>query len=183
MRHISVFAVLLLLLLPGCDEQTSLQGLEKDIRAEVVSESAGIATLQGTYTVSYLNYKKNLITSDDIYIQKDIANIDYGFVIDENDIRVIAEGPKKILQVRLDKGKRFSINRETTHSESTHDGYRPEGEGGLKLDIDAEINKEIEAAIPKYEEENLKLAADNIKNFFKVIAERYDLILDFKVAE
>ncbi len=181
MKHISVFFAVLLLLLSGCEQQTSLQDIEKDIRAEVVREAPGIATLQGIYTVSYLNYKKNWITSDDIYIQKDIVTIDYGFEIDENAIRVIAGDAKNILQVRLNKGKRLATNRDTQRSETTHKGYRPEGENGLQLDIDAEINKEIKAEIPKYEDSNLRMAADNIKNLFKVLAAKYDLELDFKI--
>ncbi len=182
MKHIPIFALLFLLLLPGCDQQKSLQEIENDVRTEVLNDSAGIASLQAIYLVTYVNYKENWGLSDDVYIQKDKVSVDYGFDI-ENAIKVVADGPKKYLQVRLGKGKSFPPDRTTIYTEATHDGYVPAGENGLKLDIDAVITKEFDAEKAKYEEDNLRMAADNIRNFFKVIAAKHDLILDFKIAE
>lgn len=180
MKHISLFALLLLLLLPGCDQQVSLQDIENHVRTEVLSEKAGIATLQAVYLVTYMNYEKNRILSDDNYIQKDKICVDYGFDI-ENAIKVVADGPRKILQVRLGKGRIFAEDRTTIDRQTTHEGYVPAGENGLNLDIDAVINKEFDAEKARYEEANLKLAADNIRNFFKVLAAKYKLELDFQI--
>lgn len=182
MKHISVFAVLLLLLLPGCDQQASLQDIENHIRAEVVKESAGIGSLQAIYLITYTDYKENWIRSNDMYVQKDSVSIDYGFRIDENAIRVIAEGPKKILQVRLDKGEALATNRVTIGKQTTHSGYVPDGKDGIKKDIDAEINREIESETQRYEPGLLRTAGENIRNFFKVLAAKYGLELDFQIA-
>ena len=84
--------------------------------------------------------------------------------------------------MRLGKGKPFPPDRTTIYTEATHEGYVPAGENGLNLDIDAIITKEFDAAQAKYEEENLRYAAENIKNFFKLLASKYDLILDFDIA-
>ena len=182
MKHISVFVLLFLLLLPGCDQQPSVQEIEDHVRTEVLSEKAGIASLQAIYVVTYVNYKENWGSSDDVYIQKDKVSVDYGFTIDENAIKVIDASPKRKLQVRLGKGKPFPPDRTTIYTEATHAGYVPAGENGLNLDIDAIITKEFDAAQAKYEEENLRYAAENIKNFFKLLASKYDLILDFDIA-
>lgn len=158
-----------------------MQELEDHIRTEVRSESAGIATLQAVYLVTFMNYEKNLVLSDDHYIQKDQVCVDYGFDI-ENVIKVVADGPNKILQVRLGKGRAIAQDRITIDKQTTHEGYVPEGEKGLHMDIDAAINKEFDAEKAKYEEANLRLAAENIRNFFKVIAAKYGLKLDFQIA-
>lgn len=182
MKHISVFALLLLLLLPGCDQQSSLKDIEDKIRTEVVSEFSGIATLQGIYLITYTNSQENLLCSDDLYIQTNIVSIDYGFIIDENEIKVIDASPKKKLHVRLNKGKPLATNITSLEPYKTHEDYRPLGKDGKPVDLDLVINQEIDAEIPKYEEANLKMAADNIWNFFKVLAAKYNMDLDFKIA-
>ncbi|MDO4839998.1 MAG: hypothetical protein Q3990_04920 [Desulfovibrionaceae bacterium] len=181
MKHLSVFAVLLLLLLPGCDQQISLEDIEDQVRTEVVSEFTGIATLQAIYLITYTNSQENLIQSDDLYIQTDSVSIDYGFVIEDKSIQVIKGDPKNILKVRLNKGKQIAVNRATTETYKTHEDYLPLGDDGKPVDVDVIINQEIKAEVPKYEESNLKLAADNIRNFFKVLAAKYKLELDFKI--
>lgn len=182
MKHISVFAVLLLLLLPGCDQQASLQDIENHIRAEVAKESAAIGSLQAIYLITYTDYKENWVASNDMYVQKDKVSIDYGFRIDENAIRVVADGQKKVLQVRLDKGEAQAINRVTIGKQTTHQGYVPQGKDGINKDIDAEINREIESETQRYEASLLRTAGENIRNFFKVLAAKYGLELDFQIA-
>ncbi len=182
MKHISVFAVLLLLLLPGCGQHSPLEDIEDQIRTEVISEFSGIATLQAIYLVTYTHSQENLVASDDLYIQTDGVSIDYGFIIDEKAIQVIKSDQKNTLQVRLKKGKPLATNRATINTYKTHEDYIPLNDDGKPVDVDVIINKEIEAEIPKYEEKNLRMAADNIRNFFKVLAAKYNLELDFQIA-
>ena len=175
--------ILLPFLLTACDHSDGLKGIENAVRSEVMKESAGIASLEAIYMVSYIHFQKNIITSDDIYVQKDRVSMDYGFDINESVIRVVAEGKCKILQVRLKKGTVLAINRISIGKpETTHDKYRPKNpKTGEPVDVDAAINEEIERIKKEYEEKNLKTAEENIKNFFKILAAKYELELDFKV--
>ncbi len=176
MKKYLAVCIYCLLGLTACDHSYDLKGVENTIHSEVLKEFAGIASLEAIYLVSYMHFRKNLIRSDDIYVQKDRVSIDYGFRIDESAIRVVAEGKRKILQVRLKKGEKLATNRISIKKpEVTHDGYRP------PEDVDAAMNKEIEEIEKKYEERNLKTAEENIKNFFKILAAKYGLELDFKV--
>ena len=88
------------------------------------------------------------------------------------------------MQVRLKKGEALAVNRISIENpEATHTGYRPKDpQTGENIDIDAAMNKEIEQIKSEYEDRNLKAAAENIKNFFKIIAVKYGLELDFQVA-
>lgn len=183
MKRFAAIAVLFSALLTACEAGSDLKGLEDRVRAEVVKESAGIASLEAIYLVSYMYFQQNWITSDDVYIQKDTVSIDYGFRLDDNCIHVIADGPRKILQVRLKKGEALATNRATIDTpETTHSGYRPKDpKTGVYIDVDAAMNREIDAVKKEYEDRNLKTAEDNIRNFFKIMAAKYDLELDFMV--
>lgn len=179
-----ILSVLLIpFLLSACQENVELKQIEKSIRSEVMKESVGIASLEAIYLVSYLYFQENLIYSDDIYSQKDSVTIDYGFKIDENAIRVVQEDDRKILKIRLKKGETLAINRISIENpETTHTGYRPKDKKtGQLIDVDSAMNKEIEQIKGEYEVRNLKTAAENIKNFFKILASKYDLDLDFQV--
>ncbi len=181
MKNITVFAMLLLFLLPGCDQQASLQEIQDHIRTEVLSESSAIASLQAVYLITYTNTQENTFQSDDQYIQIDSVSIDYGFVIEDKSIQVIKGDPKNVLQVRLNKAKPMAPNRVNYATYKTHKDYRPLDDDGKPVDLDVMINKEIEAELPQYAEKNMKMAAENIRNFFKVLAAKYDLKLDFKI--
>lgn len=183
MKNNIAACILLSFLLMACSASDDIKLIEEAVRSEVLKESAGIASLEAIYLVSYMHYQENLITSDDIYVQKDSVSIDYGFKIDESAIRVVADGQRKILQVRLKKGEALAVNRVSIENpESTHAGYRPKDKNtGEFVDVDSAMNKEIEQIKAEYESRNLKTAAENIKNFFKILATKYGLELDFQV--
>ena len=183
MKKYLAVCILLPFLLTACNHSDDLKGIENAVRSEVLKESAGIASLEAIYLVCYTYFQENFIKSDDIYVQKDSVSIDYGFNIDESVFRVVAEGGRKILQVRLKKGAVLATNRISIENpETTHDGYRPQNpKTGELVDVDTAINEEIEQIKKEYEERNLKTAEENIKNFFKILAAKYGLELDFKV--
>ena len=183
MKNNIVACILLPVLLTACSPSDEIKLIEEAVRYEVLKESAGIAFLEAIYLISYIHFQENLITSDDIYVQKDSVSIDYGFKIDESSIRVIADGQRKILQVRLKKGEALAVNRINIEKpESRHTGYRPKDKNsGELVDIDAAMNKEIDQIKTEYESKNLRTAAENIKNFFKILATKYGLELDFQV--
>ena len=69
----------------------------------------------------------------------------------------------------------MGINRYTLKTEKTHAGYHPEA------DVDAVINQELESLKKEYGDRALREASQNIRNFFKVIAAKYALELDFAI--
>lgn len=181
MKKTAIFALLACFLMAGCEDQAALKDIEAQVRAEVFRESAGLASLQAIYIIDYVSLKQNWVRSDDAYIKKDKVEIDYGYQIDDNAIRVVREGARKVLQVRLKKGTTLATNRVELGVETTHKGYIPKDSSGKNIDVDEEINRQLEEAKAQYEGQHLKTAAENIKNFFKVIAAKYGLELDFQV--
>jgi hypothetical protein len=157
--------------LPGREDQAGK--LEKEIRAAVISESAALASLTCIFRIAYTSFKGRLFFSDEIYVQHDEAAMDYGYRIDENSIRVVFEDNRNVLRVRLPKGELLGVNRYTLKTEKTHDDYHPEA------DVEAEINRELESLKKEYGERALREASRNIENFFRIVAAKYTLELDF----
>lgn len=182
MVRLFIFLAMMLLLVSGCNGSTENRHIEKQIRSEVLRESSGIATLEAIYTVAFVHFEKNIVTSDDFYIQRDAVFMDYGFDLDDNSIKVVDSGGRKTLRVRLGKGDVLATNRLSVDKpETTHEGYQPKNaKTGEIINVDEHINKELEELKRIYGEKNLKHAKENLKNFFKVIAAKYDLELDFQ---
>lgn len=168
--------------LVACDSLTNNSYIEKQIRSEVLRESPGIATLGAIYTLSFIHFEQNNITSDDFYIQKDTVCVDYGFDIDDKSIRVVNENGIKKLKVRLGKGDVLAVNRiSLAKPETSHDGYLPKDlKTGEIIDVDKKMNDELEELKKIYGDKNIKYARDNAKNFFKILATKYGLELDFE---
>lgn len=169
-------------LLYGCDlVSADNKHLEKQIRSEVLKEASGIASLEAVYTLSFVHFEENYVTSDDFYIQKDIVSVDYGFDLDDNAIKVVDENGQKKLKVKLGKGDILAVNRiSLSKPETSHEGYIPKNANtGEKIDVDSKMNSELEELKKVYGEQNLKHARDNARNFFRILASKYGLELDF----
>ena len=175
MRNFILFHLILALCscLPNQAEQA--RDIEKEIRTTVIDESAALAALTCVFRITYTNFKSRLFISDDVYVQRDEAELDYGYRLDESNIRVVPENGRNVLRVRLPRGELLGINRYTLKTEKTHAGYHPEA------DVDAEINRELESLKKEYGDRALREASQNIRNFFKVIAAKYALELDFAI--
>ena len=159
--------------LPRPEDQA--RTLENEIRTVVINETAALASLACIFRVTYTDFKKRLIASDEIYVQQDEAALDYGYRLAEENIRVVFEDDRQVLRVRLSRGELLGLNRYTLKVEKTHDEYYPQA------DVDAEINRELDSLKKEYGERALREASQNIKNLFRVVAAKYALELDFAI--
>jgi hypothetical protein len=160
------------------------RAIEKQIRAQVLSEVANIASLEAIFLVTYNYFAGNYILADDIYIQKDKASLLYGFKIREENINIRNEEGKRILSVALPKGSRIAIDRSTISVQKTHKDYFPKQKIGwqtVNVDVDKEINDEMKELEAAYGEKNLQAAEENIRNFFRILAAKYGLELQLKI--
>ena len=157
------------------DMESQARALEKEIRTVVINETTALASLVCVFRITYTDFKKRLIASDEIYVQQDEATLDYGYRLGEENIRVVLEDGRRMLRVRLPRGELLGINRYTLKVEKTHDEYYPQA------DVDAEINRELDSLKKEYGERALREASQNIKNLFRVVAAKYALELDFAI--
>lgn len=167
----------------SCIDNTNQQ-IEKSIKSEIKSEVAAIASLEAIYVLVFDHFRKNRWydpQSDNAYIEKNEARIDYGFRIDDDNIKVINVNGQKTLQVRLNPAKKLATDRFELSKDKTHQSYIPMNDDGSKIDISGELNKKLEEIEQKYLPDHIEKAGENIKNFFKIVATKYGLQLDFRI--
>lgn len=185
-RNIIFFAAVLIAALAcaACVDEGSNVAIERQIKSKVLSDAKAIATLEATYIIVFDHIKNSQWydpRSSDVYIEKDEAKIDYGFVIDENSIRVVDGMARKVLKVRLAPGKKLGTDRIELGKAKTHSNYVPVDDNGNRIDVSGEINKKLAATEQMYAQSHLVKAAENIRNFFTIVAAKYDLELDFGI--
>lgn len=169
------------LLLASCDfgqSDSKALAIEKEVRKSILDESTSFATLQADYIVTLSMCRPNLIRSDDVFVQKDRASVDYGFQINPDSIRVVKSDAGLVLKVRLKKEPIKRVNREMVERKTTHAGYRPTNKDGTLFNVDGAMNTKLEELSRRYDERNLALAWQNAESFFQIIADRYNLRLD-----
>lgn len=187
MKNISLLATLCLaaMLCQSCTD-TSTQQIEKSIKFEIKSEVVAIASLEAVYVLVFDHFRKNKWydpQSDNVYIEKNEAHIDYGFRIDDDNIRVVDVNGQKVLQVRLSPAKKLATDRFELSVDKTHQTYVPLHDDGTKIDISGELNKKLAEVEARYLPDHIEKAAENIKNFFRIVATKYGLQLDFKIGQ
>ncbi|MCF8259270.1 MAG: DUF4230 domain-containing protein [Melioribacteraceae bacterium] len=160
----------------GCSESNI--ELERNLEIKIKEDGAALAQLEAVYGVVFTNQKENWVSSDDIYIRKDMANVYYGYGLEEAKISVVDEDDIKVLKVILPAPKQISVDRKTVSVESTHEDYNPRGPNGEMLNVDLEMNKKLEEISAKYSAKTIEMTKNITKKYFETLAFRFDLKLD-----
>lgn len=154
-------------------------GIEKEIIVRLKNDAPHFAHLEAVYSVIFLNTKENIVASDDIYYRKDLAKVYYGYSLDETVIHVSEDKDGKTLNVRLPMPERISVDRRTIDMETTHEGYQPR-EGGRKINVDAEMNRNMLEIVERYEEKTVERTKELSRQYFRALSERYGMKLDLE---
>jgi hypothetical protein len=134
-----------------------------------------VATLEASYFVSYLNYKENLVFRDDMYYQKDLAKVDYSFVVNKSPKFIIDNG-KCVLTAEISRAKRNPINKQTVLLKTSHKGNTVKNEDVAKI-----INDKLQEYDLKFREANYKIAENNIRNLLDWISNKHNCALDLQI--
>lgn len=164
-------------LLTSCSDG-NLKGLEQEIKTKVKSDIPHLAMLKANYTLNFFHYSENLIQSDDYYIRQDLAQVFYGYSLDDAKINVIREGDLNILDVELPLPKKISIDRRIVQKPLvTDEDYKPEDDDGKQIDIDAHMNKRLDETLKSYSEKTINKTQEVSQEYFEALASRYGLEL------
>ena len=130
-----------------------------------------LATLEASYTVTYHQSEEHWITRDDIYYQKDLATIGYGFqFVAGKEPDIIRKGDKCILTATV-RNSPFRIqNRQTLVLVSADEGMQLKDDDGRHVDVDRILNKKVEEEERKFRAEHMEIAKSNLKQFFGIYA-------------
>ncbi len=151
-------------------EQTALERMkneearqikEKEITAAI--EQMLISNLESTYFISHTNFTENMIFRDNLFYQKDVAKVDYGFkILESPHIQRTEEGCT--LMASVEKSKHNPTNRETIKYELSHPDER------VTFDVNKIMNNKLAQEEKLYDELNYGKAKENVISLFDMYA-------------
>lgn len=157
-----------------------MDSIEHKIKSTVIKNSPHLAQMEASYSLGYIHFKKNIITSDDFFIRRDLAKVAYGYKLADADISVVEENGKKILSVKLPEPKYIMRDMKTVHLETTHNGFRPKDSEGNLEDIDKYLTDKLNEAIEKYEQKSIETTKQISRQYFQALAFRYGFELNLE---
>ena len=146
---------------------------DRDVR-EVIAAMNGmmLATLEASYTVTYHHKEKNLVFKDNIYYQKDLATIDYGFQF-VKEPTIIRKGDKCFLTATVRNSPFRPKNRRTVKKEFTDLEMQIKDEDGRPVDVDHIMNTKLLNEEQKYRAEHMEVARSKMTQLFGIYAAKY----------
>lgn len=178
MKKIFIIVISSLLLFQACEDDIAL---ERQITTKVKEDAVYLAQLEAVYGLVFTNQRENWISSDDIYIRKDLASVYYGYSLDDAEITVKDnEQGVKTLYVNLPVPEKVSIDRRIVSLHSTHDDYQPVDEDEKYINIDEQLNSHLDRVLEKYEERTIEMTKKISRQYFDNLAARFGLKLELK---
>ena len=153
----------------------SVSAQDQDV-SEVTAAMDGmmLATLEASYTVTYHHTEKNRVFKDNIYYQKDLATVDYGFkFVEGKEPKIIRKGDKCILTATVRNSPFRPKNRRTVKRESTDGEMQLKDEEGRYIDVDHIMNTKVLSEEQKYRAEHMEVAKSKMNQLFRIYAAKY----------
>ena len=172
--HFLIWLLILSFPFIGCYQK---QTVENKIKSTVIKNSPHLTQMEASYSLGYIHFDRNVITSDDFFIRRDLAKVAYGYNLADSIISVVEKNGKKILSVKLPEPKYIMHDMTTLHLETIHKGFEPKDKDGNLVDVDKFLTKELKQAIEKYEQKSIDTTKQISKQYFEALAFRYGLEL------
>ncbi len=147
MKHSFTFIALLTsLILTACQDNqppVRVRALQSTIDAMVERDVAALATFQSTYNLVYKNVEPGSWvpwSMDKFYVREELAQVPYGYQLDDIKILVKEEQGVEILQVSLPKQPaRLPIDRRIISSDRNCSNCAIKDKEGNVVDVDAKL--------------------------------------------
>jgi hypothetical protein len=175
--HFLIWLLIFSFLFIGCDRN---QTIENKIKSTVIKNSPHLTQMEAYYSLGYIHFDSNRITSDDFFIRRDLAKVAYGYNLADAKISVVKENGKKILSVKLPEPKYIMHDMKTLHLETAHKGFKPKNKDGNLVDIDKYLTEKLKKAIKEYEQKSIDTTKQISKQYFQALAFRYGFELNLE---
>ena len=130
-----------------------------------------LATLEASYTVTYHHTEKNRVFKDNIYYQKDLATVDYGFkFVEGKEPKIIRKGDKCILTATVRNSPFRPANRGTLVRASTDGEMQLKDEDGNYVNLDRIMNMRVLEEELKFRSAHMEIARSKISQYFRIYA-------------
>ena len=167
----------------SCGQSPETQ-LENRINERMSRDLNAIGTMAANYEAVFAHYEHKLIGFDDIYMQKAIYSIIYGFDVQDAKINVKKENDEGlILNVKLPAPNeiREARDRITLNIEKRFEDYYPKDDNGNKINVSRALDNSIQMQVNKYRKQHINQAKKMTKQYFQALADNYGMKLNYSM--
>ncbi len=155
---------------------------EKEAQSHIdnVMKQFMASSLEATYFISITNLEKNMIFSDNLFYQKDVVKVDYGFDFKDGPrIYEDADG-KCVLSATVAPSKSVPIDRQTVTREYSDKDYEIKDHAGMPINVDVQMNINLRREERLYYHDMMKIAQSKITTMMDLFAKKYNCTLMLK---
>lgn len=183
-----VYLLLIFLLanLTACENKpvSEIEALKATVKDRIDSDMANLATFESVYNLAYKNTQTTFY-SENFYVRQEAARVPYGYDISDISVEVVSIQNQNFLKVSLPaKPKRMPIDRKMIRRPiMSSDDYKVKDSSGNTVDVDAVINSNLQEMIDKYENFAMDNAKELTRQYFKNLAQSFNLDLKLEYRE
>ena len=184
MKKLIYFVFIGVLGLTACQDPMSARtrALQQVIDARVSQDMAALATFESTYNLVFKSAKPGWIWIwDSFYVREEIARVPYGYHLSDIEVRVQEENGKTLLRVSLPaKPARMPIDRRMVKAPTMSPNYDIKDSEGNVIDVEAELNKNMQLVLNKYESLVFEEGHNLTRQYFTNLAKGFGLELNIE---
>jgi hypothetical protein len=181
LRKLFLFAFISLCFACG---QSPENQLENKINERMSRDLTAIGTMAAKYEAVFAHYEYQAIGFNDIYLQKAIYSIIYGFDVQDAKINVGKEKDGTlVLNVKLPSPHEIKEARDriTLNIEKRFEDYYPKDDNGNKINVSRALDNTVQRQVNKYQRQHIHQARKMTKQYFQALADNYGMKLNYSM--
>ena len=166
----------------ACGQSPESQ-LDRMINERMSRDLNAIGTMAARYEAVFAHYHEKF-GFDDIYMQKAIYSIIYGFEVQDAKINVEKEKDGTlVLNVKLPSPHEIKEARDriTLNIEKRFENYYPEDDNGNKINVSRALDRAVQKQVNKYQRHHINQARKMTKQYFQALADNYGMKLNYSM--
>ncbi len=175
-------ALIILVVTVSCNKGGEEKKLQNLINEKISKDLNAIGTMSAKYEAVFAHYEHKTIGFDELFIQKALYSVIYGFDIADAKINVkIGDDGAKILIVKLPAPHEIkeARNRRTLGIDKRFENYYPTDDNGKKINVSKALDRIIQKQVDKHQKQHIKQARKMTKQYFQALADSYGLKLKY----
>jgi hypothetical protein len=169
--------------LTACDNAPSKVNLMQELINQKTSKDlSAIGTMSAKYEAVFAHYRHETLGFDDIFIQKALYSVIYGFNLSEAKINVEEQDDgSMILNVSLPTPREITAarDRRTLEINRRFQNFNPTDKSGKKINVSQALDRNVQKQINRYQKQHIEQARKMTRQYFQALADNYGLELKY----
>ena len=183
MRLFYLLLIAIFFTLSACNSGPSPETqLQKIINEKMSKDLNVIGTMEAKYEALFAHYEKEIFGFDDIFIQKALYSIIYGFDIADAKINVEkGDDGILILNVKIPSPREIkeARDRRTLSIEQRFQNYYPKDDNGRKINVSQALDRELQKQLNRHQKQHIEQTRKMTFQYFQALADKYGLKLKY----